>query len=326
MDKGKSTVMDAIGGYFELDVRIGEHYHNAPLPLNRGRNCFEFIFLARKYTKVYIPYYRCEVMLQPLHRHHIAYEFYHINENLEREEMIQLRNDEAFLYTNYFGLKQSCVESLASIYKKQLIVDNAQAFFAPRTDGIDTFYSPRKFVGVPDGGYLYTDAIIEHDFPMDQSYDRMFHLLLRIEEGAEKGYSFFRKADDSLNDLPIRKMSVLTDRILRNIDYESIKRQRRKNFETLQKKLCSSNRYSWKLSDDTVPMVYPYYTTDKSLRNHLITNKVFVATYWPNVLEWCSLDFIEYKLTENIIPVPIDQRYGIKEMNKIVEIIKIVQQ
>ena len=321
MGKGKSTVMDAIGGYFELELRNGEHYHKAALRLNTVRNCFEYILLARKYTKVYIPYYTCEVMLQPLHRHHIAYEFYHINENLEPEEVIQLRNDEAFLYTNYFGLKQSCVESLASIYKKQLIVDNAQAFFAPRIDGIDTFYSPRKFVGVPDGGYLYTDAIIEHDFPMDQSYDRMFHLLLRIEEGAEKGYSFFRKADDLLNDLPIRKMSVLTDRILRNIDYESIKKQRRRNFETLQKKLCSSNRYSWNLSDDTVPMVYPYYTTDKSLRNHLITNKVFVATYWPNVLEWCSPEDTEYALCNHILPLPIDQRYGEKNMSRVVELI-----
>lgn len=313
--------MQPIGGYFELELRKGEHFHKQALRFNSARNCFEYILLARKYTKIYMPYYTCEVMLQPLYRHHIAYEFYHINDNLEPEEVIQLRNNEAFLYTNYFGLKQSCVESLASIYKKQLIVDNTQAFFAPRIDGIDTYYSPRKFVGVPDGGYLYTDAIIEHDFPIDQSYDRMFHLLLRIEEGAEKGYSFFRKADDSLNDLPIRKMSVLTDRILRNIDYESIKRQRRRNFETLQKKLCSSNRYSWKLSDDTVPMVYPYYTTDKSLRNHLITNKVFVATYWPNVLEWCSPEDTEYALCNHILPLPIDQRYGEKNMSRVVELI-----
>lgn len=313
--------MQPIGGYFELELHKGEHYHKSALRLNSTRSCFEYILLARKYTKVYIPYYTCEVMLQPLHRHHIAYEFYHINENLEPEEVIQLRNDEAYLYTNYFALKQSCVERLASIYKKQLIVDNAQAFFAPRIAGIDTFYSPRKFVGVPDGGYLYTDVIMEQDLPMDKSYDRMPHLLLRIEEGAEKGYSFFKKADDSLNDLPMRKMSVLTDRILGNIDYETIKRQRRRNFETLQKILCSSNRYSWELSDDVVPMVYPYYTTDKSLRNHLIRNKVFVATYWPNVLEWCSPEDTEYALYNHILPLPIDQRYGEKNMSRVVELI-----
>ena len=154
----------AIGGYFELELRKGEHYHKDALKLNTARNCFEYILLARKYTKVYIPYYTCEVMLQPLHKYHIAYEFYHINESLEPIEVIQLQNDEAFLYTNYFGLKQSCVEHLAVIYKSQLIVDNAQAFYAPRIKGIDTFYSPRKFFGIADGGYLYTEHILEQHF------------------------------------------------------------------------------------------------------------------------------------------------------------------
>lgn len=89
-----------------------------------------------------------------------------------------------------------------------------------------------------------------------------------------------------------------------------------------KKKLCSSNRYSWELPDDAVPMVYPYYTTDKSLRNHLITNKVFVATYWPNVLEWCSPEDTEYVLCNHILPLPIDQRYDEKDMDRIIELMK----
>lgn len=88
--------MEAIGGYFELELRKGEHYHQDALRLNTARNCFEYILLARKYTKVYIPYYTCEVMLQPLHKLHIAYEFYHINESLEPVEIIQLGKSEAF--------------------------------------------------------------------------------------------------------------------------------------------------------------------------------------------------------------------------------------
>ena len=70
------------------------------------------------------------------------------------------------------------------------------------------------------------------------------------------------------------------------------------------------------------PMVYPFMTDDESLRGRLIQNKVFVARYWPNVLDWCKNDDFEYKLVTQVIPLPIDQRYGEIEMNKIIEIIK----
>ncbi len=35
--------MDAIGGYFELELRKGEHYHKDALKLNTARNCFEYV-------------------------------------------------------------------------------------------------------------------------------------------------------------------------------------------------------------------------------------------------------------------------------------------
>ena len=99
---------DAIGGYFELELRKGEHYHKNALRLNTARNCFEYVLCVRKYTKVYIPYYTCEVMLEPLKKCNVAYEFYHINHQLEPDQDFNLQPTEAFLYTNYYGLKQRC--------------------------------------------------------------------------------------------------------------------------------------------------------------------------------------------------------------------------
>lgn len=307
--------MEAIGGYFELELRKGEHYHQDALRLNTARNCFEYVLLARKYTKVYIPYYTCEVMLQPLHRHHIAYEFYHINESLEPVEIIQLGNSEAFLYTNYFGLKQNCVEYLASIYQSQLIVDNAQAFYAPRIAGIDTFYSPRKFFGVPDGGYLYTDCLLDIELEQDKSYLRMQHLLQRIDEGAESAYSIFRKNDDSLDNQPIRWMSKLTEKLLATIDYEFVAKRRINNYLLIDKKIKCKNTLCFDLPENAVPMVYPYMTETKELKKKLIFNKIFVATYWSNVIEWTTPEMLEYKYANQLIFIPIDQRLNDKDFN-----------
>lgn len=296
---------DAIGGYFELELRKGEHYHKNALRLNTARNCFEYILCARKYTKVYIPYYTCEVMLEPLKKCNVEYGFYHINEQLEPVEAYRLQPNEAFLYTNYYGLKQRCVERLAEQYGKQLIVDNAQAFFAEPLKGIDTFYSARKFFGVADGAYLYTDALLDIEFEQDQSYQRMSHLLMRADVSAEAGYGEFRKNDDSLIDNPIRLMSNLTEKILCSIDYESVKQLRRDNYMQLDEQLRAKNGIHLPLDVDAVPMVYPYLTDDATLRQRLIANRIYVATYWPNIKECCEGELEELKLHDCLIALPI---------------------
>ena len=311
--------MDAIGGYFELELRSGEHYHKEAIRLNTARNCLEYILMARHYKKIYIPFYTCEVILEPIKKLGISYEFYSINNDLEPEIIPQVKEDEAFLYTNYFGLKQGCVEYLSEKYGDHLIVDNSQAFYAKRIDGIDTFYSPRKFFGVPDGGYLYTDCKLDKEFLQDKSYNRMRHLLIRAEENAEAGYSMFREADASLCNSPIKYMSAISDRLLRNIDYFYTKDIRRNNFKFLHDRLSEKNQLKFNLGNDAVPLVYPYLQEDGDLKKFLISKRIFVATYWPNVLEWCSEQTVEYNITQKLAALPIDQRYGEKDMEALIQ-------
>ena len=69
-------------------------------------------------------------------------------------------------------------------------------------------------------------------------------------------------------------------------------------------------------------MVYPYLIKDGArLRKMLIENKIFVATYWNGILEYLPKDSYENYLIENLLPLPIDQRIGIKELKFILEFI-----
>lgn len=312
--------MEAIGGYFELEYPKGEHYHKNSIHLNTARNCFEYVLRARGYSKIYVPYYTCEVMLEPIQKLGLTFEFYRINEKLEPTILPELKTDEAFLYTNYFGLKQSCVIALAAHYGQQLVVDNAQAFYAKPIQGIDTFYSARKYFGLADGAYLYTDRPLQQIFEQDCSFKRMSHLLKRIDLGAEAGYQDFRRNDDELMGQDIKKMSNLTELLLSGIDYEYAKNRRRENYLFLDKTLTETNWIHLELDDNAVPMVYPYLTNDVSLKKKLIENKVFVATYWPNI-EYKDSCVTEYNLALNVIPLPCDQRYGEKEMERIIKLI-----
>lgn len=313
--------MDAIGGYFSLELKEGGHYHKNALKLNTARNAFEYILRCKRYKKAYIPYYTCDVMLQPLEKLGILYEFYEIDKNFEPKKLYKLNSNECFLYTNYYGLKQNCVERLAEIYGNRLIVDNAQAFFAPRIDGIDTFYSARKFLGVADGAYLYTDTFLNEDLEYDVSYERMSHLLKRIDNGAEAAYMNFRDNDDALDFEPIKKMSRLTSMLLEGVDYEYVKKKRVDNFLCFYENLQSKNELKLIKPNLEIPMVYPLLTTNNKLREYLIANKIFVATYWPNIKNWVHPQSIEYKYATLLLALPIDQRYSIKDMEYIIKTI-----
>ena len=304
---------EPIGGYFSLELPLHEEYHKGAIKLNTGRNCLEYILRCRKYSKVYIPYYSCDVLLEPFHKLGIEYTYYHINLEFELAENIALREGEALLYINYYGLKQEYVTTLAGKYGSQLVVDNTQAFYAKPIKGIDTFYTCRKFFGVPDGAYLYIDHPLNEDFEQDVSWERMDFLTKRIDLSPEEGYSDFRRQSHNLIGQPIKRMSRLTERLMQSVDYDAVAARRRVNYNYLHKYLAGSNKLHLTLTDDAVPMIYPYQAGNEGLRDCLIQNKVFVAKYWPNVQE--SSNFrTEYELANKVVAIPCDQRYGKDKM------------
>ncbi len=313
--------MEAIGGYFSLELPQREEYHKNAIRLNTGRNCLEYILRVRGYKKVFVPYYTCEAVMEPINKLGISYEFYHIDIHFEIRDRFTLKEGEALLYTNYFGLKQRYVEQLAEKVGSRIIIDNTQAFYAKPIPGIDTFYTCRKFFGVPDGAYLYCDKDLDEEIEQDYSYDRVAHLVKRIDLSAEEGFKDFRRVDDGLDNQPIRKMSKLTQRMMQGIDYEAAAQHRRANYQLLHEALGKENNLELHLEDDAVPMVYPYLVPVEGLREQLIENKIFVARYWANVLEWAKPNDIDYLLACQMQPLSIDQRYGKGEMERIIKLI-----
>lgn len=318
--------MKAIGGYFhwELPLHGASYMHQEGIHLNSGRNALEYILRSlNKVSCLWIPYYTCDVVLEPIQKLNIPYQFYHINEQLELLDHIPLKQDEYLLATNYFGIKDAYMKQLASLYGKQLIIDNAQALYAAPIEGVKTVYSPRKFVGVSDGGIAYMqDGMDISAFGQDVSYERCSHLLKRLDLGAEAAYADFRENSHQLVNQPVLRMSNLTETLLKSIDFNVIKTQRIENFNQLHQALGKSNLLSIPSADSyACPMVYPYYTSDKALKGKLISNKIFAATYWPNVLNWSQEDTLEYTLADNIIAIPIDQRYGICDIENIIDLI-----
>ena len=320
--------MEAIGGYFELaDCEQADNFpHGTGILLNTGRNALEYILRTiKQVSRIYIPYFTCEVVLEPIKRLRIPYNYYHINSHFEIADDIRLGENEYIIVNNYYGIKDRYVSSLYNKYCEHLIVDCAQALFAPVETGIKAFYSTRKYVGVADGGIAYVgneqsiDTSLYDEEPTILHSD---HLVIRKGKGAEAGFTCYQADEEALDNLPIRRMSSLTKEVLLHIDYEKIKRIRISNWSVLEDTLAYKNQIQLPATSEfECPMVYPYAVSNgQELRKKLIGNKVFVARYWPNVLP-CRGFELEYNLANNVVALPIDQRYGEKEMERIVGLI-----
>ena len=123
--------MKPIGGYFELELATGRELFTNAIRLHTGRNCLEYILTTYEPKKVLLPYYICEEIIEPIVALGLAFEFYNIDRNLDPIIPHTVDSENAFLYVNYFGIKQKTVNEL-SRYVDNLIIDNTQAFSLPR--------------------------------------------------------------------------------------------------------------------------------------------------------------------------------------------------
>ena len=182
-----------IGGFFGLEL---PEYGNFPqwhpgrsVAVNSGRRALEYILRRLGDVRcVRVPLYTCRTVVETMERLGIPVITYRIDERLEPEELPELEKGEYLLYTNYFGIKEKCVDRLASRYGGSLIVDNALALYSPARSGVASLYSPRKFSGLPDGGIAVMDA--ERSLPepeeRDESLPAAAFLLECLEHGQER--------------------------------------------------------------------------------------------------------------------------------------------
>lgn len=323
--------MEAIGGYFELADLIegGKFPHNDGVLLNTGRNALEYILRSiGEVMRVYLPYYTCEVVLEPLKKRNIPYTYYHINTDFEIRDELNPQAGEYIIANNYFGIKDAYIQKLADKYGNHLIVDCAQAFFAKLLPGIKAFYSMRKYVGVADGGVAYLgnlpDDLVDIE-EMENTNEHDSHLFKRKQFGAEAGFADYQANEKKLDKQPIRMMSFQTKWLLDHIDYDNVIARRRENYQYLHEAIGGINAINLpEMYTFACPMVYPFMMrTNCNLRKEMIDNRVFVARYWPNIEKQDGFE-TEYNMATNIIPIPCDQRYGRDEMNRIINIFQTI--
>ena len=304
--------MKEIGGYFGMESFQGSEYYPELTALNSGRNALLYLLKARKIKKLYIPVFLCGSVSRMCERYGFDYGYYHISHDFLPVFDLPLNDNEYIYIVNYYGrISNDRLAELRSHFGN-VIFDNVQAFFQKPVCGIDTVYSCRKFFGVPDGAYLSTNASLDEELEQDISMDRMKHILGRYEVCASDYYGSFKANDEAFKELPLRKMSEMTHNLLRAIDYDNVISKRNKNYEMLSGLLGNLNKLNEVFAEGAY--AYPFYCENgMKLKRRLAEDKIYVATLWNDTLER-EPSALERDYTENILPLPIDQRYDKEDM------------
>lgn len=311
--------MGEIGGFIELWENTGPMLHEGAVALNSARGCLVYIVEARKIRKLALPFFLCDSVAKLCKYLGVEVRYYPIDMSFRPQNVI-LRDGEWLYVVNAYGqLDGGEIRALRDRFGR-VIVDNVQAYFDVPVEGVDTLYSCRKFFGVADGAFLYTDAALGRELERDESWDRMEHLLGRYDRCASDFYTRYVEYEDSIQALPVKRMSRLTENFLRGIDYGQAKRKRTENFDYLAERLGHLNKLYLKRTAGA--FAYPLLVDNgPELRKKLIAEKIYVPALWPNVAETCAQGTTEHELAANILPLPCDHRYGPAEMDRICDMI-----
>lgn len=321
--------MRGIGGYFELEPsHCSPALHvDCPLVLKSARACLAVLADRERPGRVWAPHYICEVALDPIRDRGIDIRRYRIDAELEVADVpAPLGDDERLLYVNYFGLKSAYAATLAREHRHRLWLDNVQAFFdVGGSPDASRFNSARKFFGVADGAFLsLADGVDgptteELELPANVEYVTE-HLTARLAGDIDRGRRWFAE-NERLAGRGTMSISDMSRAQLDRIDYVRAARTRRHNYRWLHERLSFTNRLApsiLELHDGTVPFCYPYLPTEPMSHATLWDEGIYAPRLWPDS---GPADGWEAELVQNLLPLPVDQRYGVGDMDRIVNVL-----
>lgn len=309
--------MQEIGGYIELDTYKLPMLHSDGIKLNCGRNALAYLIETRKISKLLVPKFMCDSSDLVYKNYNIEVRRYNIDINFKPIDL-NLKDDEWLYLVNFYGqLSNDYIKGLKAKYQR-VILDNAQAYFQEPIPGIDTIYTCRKFFGVADGAILYSDLLLARDLEIDESFKRMNFLLGRFERTASEFYSEYAENNDIFFNEPIKRMSKLTENLLHGIDYTYVKEKRTENYQYIHEALKNVNKLTVTVPEGA--FMYPLFIDNGAeIRKKLQAQKIYIPTLWPSVYEICKESELEYNMAKNILPLPVDQRYDVNDMEYILK-------
>lgn len=329
--------MKIIGGKFGLPRKVcfscasPTFLEGDPILLSNARSAIKLVVDSLQPKNIYLPSYLCPSIISALTDYYSIITFYPIGKDLRLEnyEIIdQIEPGELFFFIDYFGFPFDR-ELIDELHQKEVLLlqDCCQALFADWENSQADFiiYSPRKFLGVPDGGILYVKnpskliSIQLTKLPDEILLPLFFAVVLRREfdlfGGDRKWNDFFHFGEVQLTPSNYQ-MSEISAMLLKSaFDYQKVKTRRRENFLALAEKLEELALFPDLLSSN-IPLGFPVLIHDRDkIQKALFRKNIYPPIHWK-IAKDVPHEFIEsHELSGSIMTLPCDQRYTREDMD-----------
>lgn len=317
------------GGYLPLELSEGEDWFSKYgesnlLRTNSAKAALYFAVKTSGISKIYLPHYLCRSVKKMLENTGIPLEYYYLNSGL-LPKLSHVEQDAGVLLVNYFGIMEEQIKKEAGKYKT-VFLDHSHGFFSEPIlrEGVFQIYSCRKFMGVPDGGYL-VGKNCAMDLEADQVSEHFSYLVTSLEHGCNAAYQEKMECDRYFMGNH-KGMSRISRGLLSSVNYEQIRRKREENFRYIHRQLKDDNELE--IEKEAYPAyLYPFMPkggikTGKRLKEALVAEKIYVPTLWRELISPFYAGRREYHLSEDTVFLPIDQRYGEEDMEYLVQRVK----
>ena len=305
---------------------------------------------------VLLPAYLCHSMIQPFLEHGLRVDFYPVADDLsinpvevaERVDGTTL----AVMLMHYFGFSQSedLLPAIVEEHPQVAIIDDRTHMLGTDLQARELgstlsicLYSPRKWGAFPDIGL----AIWPRSLALSEALPRL------LDVAYDYGFAFWRLVGVLLRSLyfalpaetlrqrslrPLHRADGLLDRRIRvcrsspisrflwhHWKWDEIWRIRRDNFQYLLDNWTTTEiePLYQELPDSVCPLGFPVRTPEREdLRRRLISRQIFPPIHWVRPAEVPAQDFPRAAaLADEELTIPIDQRYTLKQMDHILEVL-----
>lgn len=297
----------------------------------------------------YLPAYLCHSILQPFIEMGLNIKFYS-----HAHPLIQIIDEKiqgsVILIIDYFGTEYFVEKKIRKFLDQgnTVIVDITHSIFdkARRSQSHENLFyiaSLRKTIPIPDGAIIFhsqhfSDGDLDYSSNIMLMLDAMILKNLYTYENNEflsvnasdlkKEFRFIYKKSEERKDEQINQINhipLISLMIMSNLTFDILLKKRKQNLSTIYENIINDEILLYSYEKIRSPFMLPIYLKN-NMKRKLLQKKLIKNDIYPPIL-WSIRGIVpkrfryEHQLSNSMLSIPIDQRYSIEDMKKILIIL-----
>lgn len=320
--------------------------------LRSGREALYLVALNRidpeESPTVLMPAYCCRSMVDPFLKAGWNVAYYPLNENLTVKlevvkDLFTAVRPKAFLSMNYYGAAstKTALEWIKSSHPDCICIED----FSHCTFSLDWIYNPmvdyyvssiRKSIGVCDGAVIISKEPLDEsvvitgttEFVVDREvsqWEKARYHFTKDQAVKEAYLARLRKQEGALDHSEgVYRISGMGKTQLDSVNGAEIRFARQKNMEHILSLLGGKIEVvpDIEKSLEGAPFSFPILVKDRDeVQRQLRDKGVYAPVLWPIPLEARAICPVSARMADQMLSIPIDQRYGYDDIEDIARIV-----